>query len=74
MGGRQRRLADAYLDTAVEREIKEVLARGVERLGNRGYRAALISGGSCVRDSVFAFGVGMSSRLRRALCALRALS
>lgn len=64
MGGRQRRLADAYLDTAVEREIKEVLARGVERLGNRGYRAALISGGSCVRDSVFVFGVGMSSRLQ----------
>jgi cyanophycinase len=28
MGGRQWRLADAYLDTAVEREIKELLARG----------------------------------------------
>ncbi len=28
MGGRQWRLADAYLDTAVEREIKEVIARG----------------------------------------------
>jgi len=27
-GGRQWRLADAYLDTAVEREIKELLARG----------------------------------------------
>jgi cyanophycinase len=28
MGGRQWRLANAYLDTAVEREIKELLARG----------------------------------------------
>ena len=28
MGGRQWRLADAYLDTAVEREIKELVARG----------------------------------------------
>jgi cyanophycinase len=28
MGGRQWRLADAYLDTAVEREIKELIARG----------------------------------------------
>src|SRR5713101_5596151 len=28
MGGRQWRLADAYLNTAVEREIKEVIARG----------------------------------------------
>lgn len=28
MGGRQWRLADAYLDTAVEREIKALLARG----------------------------------------------
>jgi cyanophycinase len=28
MGGRQWRLADAYLDTAVEREIKNLLARG----------------------------------------------
>jgi cyanophycinase len=28
MGGRQWRLADAYLDTAVERQIKELLARG----------------------------------------------
>ena len=27
-GGRQWRLADAYLDTAVEREIKQLLARG----------------------------------------------
>jgi cyanophycinase len=28
MGGRQWRLADAYLDTAVEREVKELVARG----------------------------------------------
>src|SRR5258708_6247996 len=28
MGGRQWRLADAYLDTSVEREIKELVARG----------------------------------------------
>ncbi len=38
MGGRQWRLADAYLDTAVEREIKELLVSWVEVLLARRFK------------------------------------
>jgi cyanophycinase len=47
MGGRQWRLADAYLDTAVEREIKELVARGGVVAG--GSAGATIQGSYLVR-------------------------
>jgi cyanophycinase len=48
-GGRQWRLADAYLDTSVEREIKELLARGGVVFGSSA--GATIQGSFLVRGA-----------------------
>ncbi len=58
-GGRQWRLADAYLDTAVEREIKEVLARGGVVCGTSA--GATIQGSYLVRGDPKSNEIMMSS-------------
>ena len=60
MGGRQWRLADAYLDTAVEREIKKLVARGGVVGGSSA--GATIQGSFLVRG---AFGQRPKSRWRQ---------
>jgi cyanophycinase len=59
MGGRQWRLADAYLDTAVEREIKELIARGGVVGG--GSAGATIQGSYLVRGDPKSNEIMMSS-------------